>query len=143
MKKSIFYRLFGIGSMPAEIRDLISREGILASEEGIKGWFIAKNAKGPGKRFIHKRRGFVGYLALTSERLILYFMGRRQINIAFNNPGFNKIRVNILEPGTLSVSFESSEFLDGWEGVFEYRIKTGKAQQFYDILVSRGALESG
>jgi hypothetical protein len=46
--------------------------------------------------------------------------------------------VNATDRQKLSISFESSVFRDGWEGVTEYRFRTDKAVQFQDALMSLG-----
>jgi hypothetical protein len=138
MQKSILYRLFKVGSTPRKIRSVLEQEGIVLSDEGIGGWFIARNVKGPGKRYVHRREGFSGCLVITKKRIICYTYWKRQINISVDDPRLSELYVDATDQQKLSVSFESSVFRDGWEGVIEYRFKTDKAIQFQEALTSLG-----
>lgn len=54
------------------------------------------------------------------------------------DPRLSELYVNATDRQKLSISFESSVFRDGWDGVIEYRFKTDKAIQFQDALMSLG-----
>ncbi len=49
MNKTILYRLFGIGGIPKRMGPVLAAEEIEVCDEGIGGWFVTKNVKGPGK----------------------------------------------------------------------------------------------
>lgn len=138
IQKSLLYRLFGVGFIPRKIRPILEQEGIVLSDEGIGGGFIARDVKGPGKRYMHRREGFTGCLVITKKRIICYTYWKRQINISVDDPRLGEIYVRAVDQQILSVSFESSVFRDGWQGVIEYRFKTDKAIQFQDALISLG-----
>ena len=141
MKKNILYRWFGLGSIPRKWLPLLQDEGIVVSDEGIAGWFIARKVKGPGKRYLGRMEGFSGCLVITGKRVLCFTYWRRQINIAVDDPKITHMRFEAPDDRTLSISFESSLFRDGWEGVIEFRFRTEKAGQFRDALKSLGALE--
>ena len=138
MQKSILYKLFRVGSIPRKIRPILEQESIVLAEEGMAGWFIARNVKGPVKRYVHRREGFSGCLVITRKRIICYTYWKRQINISVDDPRLSKLYADATGQQGLSISFESSVFRDGWEGVIEYRFKTDKADQFQDALTSLG-----
>jgi hypothetical protein len=56
-----------------------------------------------------------------------------------NDPKIPFLYVDVLKEQTLSISFESSVFMDGWKGVIEFRFGTTKAYLFKEALVSMGA----
>jgi len=138
IQKSILYRLFRVGSIPRKLRPILANEGIVLSDEGMSGWFITRHVKGPGKRYMHRREGFSGCLVITKKRILCYTYWKRQINISVDDPRLSKLYTDVTDQQQLSVSFESSVFRDGWEGVIEYRFKTDKAIQFQDALTSLG-----
>jgi hypothetical protein len=138
MHKSILYRLFRVGSIPRKIRPILEEEGIVLSDEGMGGWLIARNIKGPGKRYVHRREGFSGCLAITGKRIICYTYWKRQINISVDDSRLGEIYVDAADQQKLSISFESSVFRDGGQGVIEYRFTTDKAIPFRDALTSLG-----
>ena len=139
MKKTLSYRLFRFGAIPKKILPILHEEGIVVSDEGIPGWFITKNVKGPGKIYLNRLRGFSGCLVITRKRVLCYTYWKRQINIAVDDPRIAGLYVDVPVDKTLSISFESSIFRDRWKGVIELRFKTGKATQFRDSLRSIGA----
>lgn len=139
MNKTILYRLFKIGGIPKRIGPILAAEGIEICDEGIGGWFVTKNVKGPGKRYINRREGFSGCLVVTGKRVVSFTYGKRQINISVEDPKISEIFVGIPKAETLSISFESSRFRDRWTGVIEFLFKTEKSHQFHDALITIGA----
>ncbi|ACN16466.1 hypothetical protein HRM2_33910 [Desulforapulum autotrophicum HRM2] len=139
MKKTILYRLFGIGSVPEKLRPVLDREGVVAIDEGIGGWFVAKHVNGPGKRYCHRTEGFSGCLAVTKTRVVCYTYGKRQINISVKDPKIVSLYVDTPTKQKLCISFESSNFRDGWQGVIEFQFRTDKAFLFREALAAIGA----
>lgn len=139
MKKSILYRLFRIGAFPRRMRPALEQEDIVLLDEGIPGMLITRHVDGPGRRWRHRAEGFSGWLVITGQRLMCQSFGRRQINMAVEDPRIKELCVDIPQEKRLSISFESSVFREGWKGVMEYRFNTEKAQLFYDKLVLLGA----
>lgn len=139
MKKSILYRLFGLGAVPKKLLPVLEREGVLALDEGMGGWFKAAHVDGPGKRYRHRSERFSGCLVVTNERVVCYTYGKRQINISVKDPRMADLHVDVPEERRLTISFESSVFRPGWTGVMEFRFDTEKALLFRDALVAVGA----
>ena len=141
MGKTILYRLFKVGSIPKKLRPGLESEGITVSDEGMGGWYIARNVKGPGKRFIYRREGLSGCLVVTQKRVICYTNWKRQINILVEDRKLSSLYVELLDPRRFAISFESSVFRQDWEGVIEFRFRSDKAQEFHDVLTGLGVQE--
>ena len=139
MKKTILFRLFGFGSIPKRLLPVLEQEEIVVLDEGMGGWFVTKHVDGPGKRYRHRAEGFSGCLAVTKARVVCYTYGKRQINISVKDPKMTKLYVDISKEQKLCLSFESSDFRKGWQGVIEFRFNTDKAVQFCEALVAIGA----
>lgn len=139
MSKSFLFRVFGIGAIPRKLRRAFDAEQIVVADEGMKGRLISKNVKGPGKRYINRTEGFSGCLVITKKRITCFTYWNRQINIAVDNPKNTEIFVDTPKTNILTISFESSTFRDGWEGVIEFQFNTNKAREFLDVLKSIGA----
>jgi hypothetical protein len=139
MSKSLFFRFLGVGAIPKKWRPVLDTEQIVVADEGMGGWLICKDVKGPKQRFINRAEGFSGCLVITKKRIICFTYRKRQINIAVDDPKISKIFVDIPKEKLLSISFESSVFRDGWGGIMEFRFKTTKALEFRDVLKSFGA----
>lgn len=138
MKKTILYRLFGIGSVPKKMCSALEREGIVVLDEGIGGRFVTKHANGPGKRYLRRIEGFSGWLAVTKVRVACYTYGKRQINISVEDPKIVDLYVDTPTAGVLSLSFESSNFHEQWQGVIVFQFATDKARSFQEALVAIG-----
>jgi hypothetical protein len=139
MMKSIFYRLFKLGAIPDQMKTVLEHEGIVVSDEGMAGWFITKDVRGPQKRYLSRSEGFAAWLAVTNKRILCYTYRKRQINISVEDPKIANIFVSTPSDEILSISFESSVFRDGWEGIIEFKFKTEKAKLFYHALSAIGA----
>ncbi len=138
MKKAISFMLFKLGAIPKRLRATLDLEGILVADEGMRGWIISKNVKGPGRRYIYRARGFSGCLVVTRKRILCFTYWQSQIDIAIDDPRISQIFVDIPREGRLTISFELSVFRDGWAGVIEFRFKTRKAHEFYAAMRSIG-----
>ncbi len=141
MRKSLLYRLFGLGAIPKKLRPQLEAEGIVIAEEGMPGWFIARNFKAPRRRYRHRREGFSGALVVTKKRILCTTFSRLQINIGVDDPRIALLRVELPDPETLALSFEASDFHDDQQGALEFRFRTDSAGEFYTALNS--ALEFG
>lgn len=139
MKKTILYRLFGVGSVPEDLRPVLEREGVIVLDEGIGGWFVAEHVNGPGRRYRHRSEGFSGCLAVTMARVVCYTYGKRQINISVEDPKVANLYVDTPTEQKLCLSFESSNFRKGWQGVIVFRFVTDKALSFRKALLALGA----
>ena len=139
MKKTLLYRLFGLGKIPRQLRPVVESEGIVVADEGIGGWLITKHVNGPGRRHRNRAEGFTGCLVVTKKRVLCYTYGKRQINISVDDPRVSELRVALPEAQTLSIAFESAVFREDWRGVMEFRFNTEQARLFHDALRSIGA----
>ena len=139
MSKSLLFKLLRIGAIPKKLRPILDAELIVVGDEGMSGSLIYRNVKGPGKRFINRDEGFSGCLVITKKRIVCFTYGKRQINIAVDDQRLSEMSVEIPQKNVLSISFESSAFMEKWEGIMEFRFKTEKANEFYNVLRSFGA----
>lgn len=139
MKKAILYRLFGVGSVPKKVRPVLEREGVVARDEGIGGWFIAKHVNASGKRYRHRTERFSGCLVVTKARVICYTYSKRQINISVEDPRIVNLYVDTPTAQMLCLSFESSDFHEERQGVIVFRFATDQALSFREALVAIGA----
>ena len=138
MSKTLLYRLFGVGKIPEKIRPILESEGIVVSDEGMGGWYVTRDFTAPGKRFVNRKEGFSGCLVVTRKRLVCYTYRKRQISISVDDPRISALYVALTGSDMFSISFESSIFHDGWNGIIELRFKSEKARQFFDVMRALG-----
>jgi hypothetical protein len=144
MKKTLLYRLFKVGAIPAKLKPVLDAEGMVVCDEGISVWLIMKNVRAPGKRFIYRMMGFSGFLAITRKRVIAYAYGRRLINIDVHSGKLAAVQAAVKNSSRLELTFESSIFRTDWSGAITLRFNTLEAKRFYDALINaREALPCG
>ncbi len=143
MAKSFFYRLFGFGKIPAPLMAELSGEGIVVFDEGIKGSMTYRDFAAPGKRFLWKREGFAGSIALTKQRLVAVAFSKFLINVPFTDERIHQMQYSVANNGALCVAFDASLFHDDWSGTIEYRFKTDEATRLVGLLQKEGQSSQG
>jgi hypothetical protein len=93
----------------------LEKEGIVVSDEGMKGWFITKKVNGPAKRYRNRVERFSGCLVITRKQMVCYSYWKRQISIPVDHPKIFKNHYSVFKENILSVAFETSVVMDGKE----------------------------
>jgi hypothetical protein len=136
MKKTLLYRLFGIGKIPAKYNDALKSEGIILSDEGIKGTVTLRNFRAPGRYSNWKRRWGTVSVALTNTRLIAFLYAAKIIDVPLADERFRQIQFSIEGENTLLAAFDASVFNADSSGKIECRFTTPLAQSFLDKLTT-------
>jgi len=134
MAKSLFYRLFGAGKVPAPVMSELKSEGIVVLDEGVKGSVTYRDFRAPGKAFVWKRQGFAASIALTKLRLVAVSFSRFAINVPLSDERLRAMHFAVPDNGAFSVTFDASLFHSDWSGTIEYRFKTPEAQRLLELL---------
>ena len=139
MKKSLLYRLFGIGAISKKYRPGLEQEGIVVADEGIGGSLTMRKVQGPGRRYSYKKSLFTGWLVITKQRIVCYAFGFRQIDIPVSDSRITELQVENPKENILTISFEASVFRPNWSGNLQFKFKTDKAKQLLCVLCDLGA----
>ena len=59
MKKLLLYRLFGIGKIPEQYQSGLKSEGVILSDEGVKGSVTYLDFRAPGKYSNWRRQWYI------------------------------------------------------------------------------------
>lgn len=137
MKKTLLYRLFGFGKLPAQYLPAIQGEGLILSDEGIKGSVTFLNFRSPQRYANWKRQWFSASIALTNTRLLGFQFSNPIIDVPFTDVRFRQMNFLLEDETTLLVAFDASLFHNDWSGTIEYRFKTPLAKDFLDKLIGR------
>ena len=124
MAKTLLYRLFGIGKLPEQLIAEFRDEGVLFSDEGIRGTVTYKNFRGGGRISNWKRQWFGAAIVLTRKRLVAYRLRHPIIDVSLEDPLLKKMEFSVEEPETLAVFFDANLFQPDWKGRIEYRFST-------------------
>ena len=137
MAKTLLYRLFGIGKIPAQFMTTLKFEGILVLDEGIKGSVTYRDFHAPGKYSAWRRQWFTGSIILTQVRLVSVLSLSTAIDVPLTDERLRSMRFSVEKEGTLLVAFDPSLFHPGWSGTMEYRFRTTEAEAFVAKLRER------
>ena len=108
-------------------------------EEGIRVSVTYRNFRASGKRFTWKRRVSSGAVAVSTKRLVAHAGRIRLVNVAFDDPRFRRLAINIEQPGCLCVAFDPSDFNPNQSGQIECLLFTSKAEHIVRSLGQGGA----
>ncbi|HEX8368118.1 MAG TPA: hypothetical protein VF604_06225 [Pyrinomonadaceae bacterium] len=134
MKKTLLYRLFGFGKIPAPYRAALESEGVLLSDEGIKGTVTYRNFRSPGRYSNWKRQWYTASITLTKTRLLAFRHSSQIIDVSLADERFRRLQFSLEDETALLVAFDASLFHNEWAGTIEYRFKTSQAQTFIQKL---------
>lgn len=129
MKKTILYRLFKIGKIPASHSSAIRDEGVILADEGFKGTVTYLNFRAPWRYSNWKRQWCTASIALTETRLIAFQYAGLVIDVPFSDARFRRLDLSVEDGGALLVAFDAALFHDDWSGKLEYRFFTPYARE--------------
>ena len=134
MSKTILYRLFGVGKIPASAAEAIKNEGIVLMDEGVKGSVTYRNFRSPFRRANWKRQWSPASIALTKTRLVAFQYSSPIIDVPLNDARLWQMEFSLENENALLVRFDAALFHDDWSGTIEYRFKTPLAREFINKL---------
>ena len=124
MKKTLLYRLFGVGKIPAQYASALQSEGVILSDEGISGTVTYRNFRSPQQITNWRKQWYVASIAMTNTRLLAFRFSTVIIDVPFSDERFRGLQFSLEGETTLLVAFDASLFHDDWSGTIEYRFKT-------------------
>jgi hypothetical protein len=136
MAKSLFYRLFGLGKIPAPLMSELKSEGIVLIDEGVKGSVTYRNFSAPGRRSNWRRQWVTASIVLTNQRLVGLTYSSLAINVPLADDRIHAMNIHQEKGGALCVAFDVSLFHADWSGTIEYRFKTPEASRLVELLQS-------
>jgi hypothetical protein len=134
LAKTLLYRLFGLGKIPAQLMTALQSEGILALDEGIKGSVTYRDFRAPGKYSAWRRQWFTGSIILTKVRLVSLQSLSQAIDVPVADERIRSLQISVEKEGTLLIAFDPALFHPDWSGTIEYRFRTTEAEAFVDKL---------
>lgn len=129
--------LLGTGRLTESVRATLEAEGIDFLSEGIHGTITFLNYRAPGRYSNWKRNWFVGAIALTSTRLVAY-RGRLQLlDVPYNHPSLQALKVTVDPDERLCIAFDVSAFHADRSGTIELRFRTPEASRLQTLIQER------
>jgi len=134
MAKTLLYRLFGVGRMPAQWRATLESEGLLLFDEGIRGSVTYRDFRAPGRRSSWRKVAFSGSIALTKTRLLALQYASPAINVPLDDDRLKQMQFSVEADDKFLVAFNANLFHNDWSGTIEYRFRTSEAPAFLKSL---------
>lgn len=132
--KSLMYRLFGVGKIPASLTAQLKNERLVLLDEGIKGSVTYLNFRSPQRIASWKKQWHTAAIALTEVRLVGLRFSQTIINVPLTDERLRRMQFSVEASDALLVSFDAALFQPDWSGTIEYRFRTPQAQAFIDRL---------
>ena len=137
MGKTLAYKLFGVGRIPAQLQAQLENEGVLLQDEGISGSTTYRNFHRPGAYSSWRRVWYSASLTITRTRVVGLAASRLIINVPFTDPRLQCLHIAAHNGDVLEVAFDAGLFHSDWSGTIEYRFRTLQAQAFWGMLAAR------
>lgn len=134
MAKTLLYRLFGVGKIPAQWRATIESEGVILIDEGIGGTVTYRDFRSPGRRSSWRKVAFSGSIALTKTRLLALQYASPAINVPLDDDRLQQMQFSVEGEDKILIAFNANLFHDDWSGTIEYRFRTPQAAAFLKSL---------
>jgi len=129
-------RLFGSGRLPSEGRRVMEAENCQFLAESMIGTLVVHDARGPRQHESTRRRWFLGSLAISSKRLLVYRYGSCLLNIAFDDHRIRLIDFSAETPGVLSIQHDLSLFHPASSGDVDICFRTAEALRVCTTMAS-------
>jgi hypothetical protein len=137
MLKLLTRLLLGTGRLPESVRGTLEAEGIDFLGEGIHGTITFLNYRAPGRYSNWKRNWFVGAIALTSTRLVAYRGQLQLLDVPYDHPSGQALKVTVDTDGRLCIAFDVSVFHADRSGTIELRFRTPEATKLQTLIQER------
>jgi hypothetical protein len=133
-ERTLGYRLFRFGSLPARRRVEYEREGVVLVAEGVRITITYRNYRAPGKRFVWRRTAGSGSAVLTRKRLVVYSYRWPILNVELDDPQFGLLAILSPAPNTLQIEFEAGTFDPKRSGSVAIEIRSSLASALRSAL---------
>ena len=133
----LLHRVFGAGRIPSDMLPTLQNEGVLYLEEGRRGTITYRNYSTPGRYTSWRKQGFVGALALSSQRIVVYGWSARLMDLLYSEPVSKQVAFSCETPTRLLAAFNANAFHKDRSGQIELRFNTPQAEQALQHLRSK------
>jgi hypothetical protein len=134
MSTSLLYRLFGIGKLPAKMRDVLESEHVELMDEGVRGSAVLRGFKAPGRYSSYRKSWFSGSLVITRLRFAAFAYSKPLVNVPLDDEHLAKLELALDGGEVLIVAFEAGDFHTDRSGWIQCSFATPMATAFHERL---------
>jgi hypothetical protein len=135
--------LLGRGRLPDGLRAELEGEGIQQLGEGLFGTITLRGYKAPHERSSVSKQAFVGAIAITRKRLVVWSGSRlarpwygTQVNVAFDDPRYRDLEIAAERDDRLLIATRLEHFHPDRSGRFEIRLRTPQALELSEFALA-------
>jgi hypothetical protein len=135
--------LLGKGCLPDPLRAELEGEGVQQLEEGLFGTITLRGYKAPHERSSVSKQAFVGAIAVTRKRLVVWSGSRlarpwygTQVNVGFDDQRYGNLEIAAESNDRLLIATRLEEFHPDRSGRFEIRLRTPKALELAEFALA-------
>jgi hypothetical protein len=110
--KTLFYRWFGVGKVPADTAADLEREGVLLLDEGFPGSATFRNFRAPGQYSSGRRVWYTAAIALTKERVLGLRYSKPVIDVPWADERLRRVTFSLDGDEVRLAAFDASLFHD-------------------------------
>lgn len=122
MCKSFLYKIFSVGKMPKNIKQILIDDKIIYLEEGVNFSITYINYKAPGKRFFYKKIHGIASIGFSHNFFIASTKRHLLINMRIKDEKFTQFKFHN-EDDVLLITYNPSAFDDKQSGEVEIRFR--------------------
>jgi len=128
-RKTLGYRLFGLGRFPRRLRPACTASPARVFDEGVPVTITLQGFRAPGRRAAWRRRIGAGSILLTGERLVVCQYRWPILNVDLDDPRIAAVEASSPRVGELLLRFAAENILDTATGRIHIRVRTEFAAQ--------------
>lgn len=123
MSKALLFRLFGLGSLPEELKNELQTEGLLLWDEGLPMSLHYRRYKAPHMGATGRKGSRGGYVAVCQKRLVM--KGHWEFSsVNLSEVSGDNLEYGIHKNGRFFAAFDASSFYSDRSGRIEHRFHT-------------------
>jgi hypothetical protein len=129
-------RVFGSGRLPQQARHLVAAEESRLSVEAMVGSISHRSLRGSGGNSRGRRRWFLGSLAISAKRVLVYRYGSCLLNVPLSDKRIGAIDFSAETPGVLTIAYDASLFQAGSSDEVQICLHTPEALRVCETMAA-------
>ena len=132
-RRTIGYRLFGLGGVPRQRREALEAEGIRVRSEGIAVAITYRNYRAPGRFYAWRRSYGSGSVVVTERRLFVSYYRWPIFDLELDDPRIRRIEMQASAPDRLRLTFDAAEIDPNRSGRVSIQLRAPEAPAILSI----------
>ncbi len=132
----LLLRLFGSGRLPREAVKVVQVEHCRLIAQQLVGSVTMRNVSAPQRRSSWRRQWFLGSLAVSDKRVLVYRYGTCLLNVQFDDHRLREIDFSAEKSGVVAIVYNLELFQPRSSGEIEISFRTPEAMTVCSAIVA-------